>query len=351
MEMILGIILVMVAGMLTGTFMWPMKVIHRLSFEHYWFIGMFSGLLLLPWLIVAFFVPDLGQVIFDVGAKPLLMANFLSAGWGIANVLFGICIIRIGAALAGGILTSLGVSTGVLVPMFFKGSGLFEQAPSILSRPGIIVLIGVGIILAGVVFIAIAGFGREKALIKASPDTKSVKSGTFLSGLIMAIIAGILSSCISLSFVYSQGPVIAAVKSQGASELVANVSVWAMGLMGGVLVNLGYPLWLMAKNRSAKKLFAFSKETAFAAIIGVQLLCGAIMLGRGMVLLGILGASVGFGIQQSLQIIGNQSVGFISGEWRGVNGKPRKILFSAIGIFIIAVVILAYANAIIKGIS
>ncbi len=348
MEMILGIILVMVAGMLTGTFMWPMKVIRRLCFEHYWFIGMFCGLLLLPWLVVAIFVPNVGQVIADIGYKPLLTANILSAGWGIANVLFGICIIRIGAALAGGLLTSLGVSAGVLIPMFFKGSGLFGQAPSILSKPGIIVLIGVGIILAGVVFIAIAGFGREKALVKASPGAKSVKSGTFLSGLIMAIIAGILSSCISLSFVYSQGPVIAAVKSQGAGELVANVSVWAMGLLGGVLVNLLYPLWLMIKNHSGKALFTFSKETVFAAVIGVQLLCGAIMLGRGMVLLGALGASVGFGIQQSLQIMGNQAVGFISGEWRGVHGRPRNILFTAIGIFIVAVIILAFANALMK---
>jgi len=44
---------------------------------------------------------------------------------------------------------------------------------------------------------------------------------------------------------------------------------------------------------------------------------------KGMLLLGTLGASVGFGIQQATQIIGGQGVGFISGEWRGVMGRPR----------------------------
>ena len=45
-------------------------------------------------------------------------------------------------------------------------------------------------------------------------------------------------------------------------------------------------------------------------------------MGEGMLLLGAAGAAVGFGIQQTLQLLGNQAVGFVSGEWRGVGGKP-----------------------------
>ena len=65
------------------------------------------------------------------------------------------------------------------------------------------------------------------------------------------------------------------------------------------------------------------KEVGLAAVIGVNFSIGVAMMGQGMLLLGTLGASVGFGIQQSTQMLGNQGVGFISGEWRGVSGAPR----------------------------
>jgi hypothetical protein len=60
--------------------------------------------------------------------------------------------------------------------------------------------------------------------------------------------------------------------------------------------------------------------------------------------LGALGASVGWGIQQGMQMTGTQLLGFVSGEWRGVHGKPRRQMYLAIGILILAAVVLAYGN-------
>ena len=44
-------------------------------------------------------------------------------------------------------------------------------------------------------------------------------------------------------------------------------------------------------------------------------------MGKGMLLLGVLGASVGFGIQQAMQMTGTQLLGFISG---GAARCPRE---------------------------
>ena len=85
-----------------------------------------------------------------------------------------------------------------------------------------------------------------------------------------------------------------------------------------------------------------------AALIGVQFSLAVLLLGRGMLLLGALGASVGFGIQQATQILGNQGVGFISGEWREVRGAPRKQMFVAIAILLVGVVIMARGNMLAK---
>jgi hypothetical protein len=70
------------------------------------------------------------------------------------------------------------------------------------------------------------------------------------------------------------------------------------------------------------------------------------MLGLGMKILGATGAAVGFGIQQAMQIMGNQGVGFISGEWKGVRGTPRIQMYAAIVILILAIIVFAYAKKI-----
>jgi hypothetical protein len=160
----------------------------------------------------------------------------------------------------------------------------------------------------------------------------------------MAAVAGVISCGIALAFVYGQDPIVAAAKSRGAGELSANVAVWAAGLLGGALVNIAFPAYLMTKNGSWGELARSLYEDVLGAIIGIQFICAIALLGVGMLLLGSLGASVGFGIQQAMQILGNQAVGFASGEWRSVRGAPRAQMFAAVAILLAAVALLGFAN-------
>jgi hypothetical protein len=61
-----------------------------------------------------------------------------------------------------------------------------------------------------------------------------------------------------------------------------------------------------------------------------------------MLLLGALGASVGFGVQQSVQMLGNQAVGFAYGEWR--DSSPVT-MYCAVGLLILAIGILSIGNS------
>ena len=45
---------------------------------------------------------------------------------------------------------------------------------------------------------------------------------------------------------------------------------------------------------------------------------------------------------------GSQAAGFISGEWRGVLGTPRRQMYMAISVLIIAAAIMAYGNTLAK---
>jgi hypothetical protein len=226
--------------------------------------------------------------------------------------------------------------------MVFKGSGLFSEAPDLGSPAGRVVLLGVAVILVGAIIVSIAGFGRQRAM------EKKLLSGSFLGGLIMSIIGGILSCGLSFAFVYSQGPIVEAMKAQGAGDVPANFAVWAVGLLGGALVNIVYPAYLMTRTKTWNVIKESWRETVLAALIGLQFVLAIVLMGRGMLFLGALGASIGFGVQQAMQILGNQGVGFISGEWRGVHGTPRRQMYFAISILIIAVIIMGHGNTLTK---
>ena len=51
MEMALGVLVVAVAGLTMGSGIWPMKLMRLFQFEHWWFIGMLVGLIIIPWTI------------------------------------------------------------------------------------------------------------------------------------------------------------------------------------------------------------------------------------------------------------------------------------------------------------
>lgn len=344
MDMLLGILAVAAGGLIMGSGAWPFKLMRYYQFEHWWFVGMLVGLIVVPWTITLAGCPGVLGSLGELPWRAVLVGNLLAVGWGIANILCGLCFVRIGVALTGAILAGLGVSVGAIVPLVFKGSGRFENSPDLFSSSGIMVIVGVGVMLTGVLVAAAAGFGRDRQLRKVETT-----SGGFWGGLLMAATAGVLSAFLALSFVYSQGPIIEHLgRLQGADlgqgGLVATFGVFAFGLLGGAALNVGYAAYLMTKNRSWPVLACSVKELVLAVIIGVNFGIAATLMGRGMLLLGALGASVGFGIQQAMQMTGNQALGFLSGEWRGVTGKPRLQMYLAIALLIAAACIMGYGN-------
>jgi hypothetical protein len=323
-----GAMIVVLAGLVQGSGAWPMKLMRKFKFEHWWFVSMLVGLVLAPWAITLLLCPHAWDAYRHIDSSTLVKANLFALSWGVANILCGLCFVRIGIALTGGILTGLGVSVGVTLPMIVKGSGLFSEAPNLNSAAGT----------------AMAGFGRDRALRK----DEQRRSGSFLGGLIMVVVAGALSAGISFAFVYSQGPIVSAMKAEGAGEIPANFAVWAIGLLGGALINVTYPAYLMTKNSSWNVLLESWKELGLAVVMGFNFILGVALMGKGMLFLGPLGASVGFGVQQATQMLGSQGVGFASGEWRGIEGRPRHEMYLAIAILIAAALVMAYGNTLTK---
>ena len=350
LETLFGVLVVSLAGLLMGSGAWPFKLMHKFQFEHWWFIGMLVGLIIMPWTIMLLGCPNAIEGLRTIPLGVLIKANLFAAGWGVANVLCGLCFVRIGMALTGAILSGLGVSVGAVVPMVFKGSGLFKNAPDPTSPAGLAVLCGVAVMLIGVVLASLAGFGRDRELKKLQAT-----SGGFLGGFIMTLVAGVLSVGMAFAFIYCQDPIathLSAVHPEGArletGSTIMTFAVFAVGLFGGAIVNIAYAAYRLTRNKSWHVFAASGKEIGLALIIGINFCVATVLMGKGMLLLGPLGGSVGWGIQQAMQMTGGQTVGFISGEWRGVTGKPRYQMYAAIAILIVAAAIMAYGNKLAK---
>lgn len=349
-----GVVMVVVAGLFVGGGGWPIKLFRKYKYEQWGFLGNLITLVAIPWLVTMIGCGGWSKMIAVIGdlvsqpdsLRAVLLGNLIAMGWGVANVLCSLCFVRIGFALTAGILTGLGMSTGVLLPLIFKGSGIFGKSPDITSKPGQVIVAAVMVMLVAVLLVVLAGLGKDRALKKAD-----MKSGgrlenpiDFYTGLTMAVVMGILSCGLALSFVYSQGPISETMKSHGATEWSIGFASLAMGALVAVWMNVLYPAFLMIKNRSWGVLTQSPFDFFLIIVMGLQGIFSFPLMFIGMKYLGSIGASVGFGIQQSMQMIGSQLVGFISGEWHGVHGRPRVQMYLAIAVLIVAVVILAYGK-------
>jgi hypothetical protein len=132
-------------------------------------------------------------------------------------------------------------------------------------------------------------------------------------------------------------------------SITATFAVFAVGLVAGALLNIGYAIHRLNRNKSWHVLLRSGREFMLAIVIGINFSLAVTLMGKGMLLLGALGASIGWGIQQAMQMTGGQLLGFASGEWHGVHGTPRRRMYLAIALLIAAGVILAYGNTLTKG--
>lgn len=344
----IGLAVTTLSGLVMGTSPWPLKLMRHFKYEHFAFVSMLFALLVLPWAVTLSLCPDAVAAYRSLPVALLLKSNLFSLAWGIAQVLALLCFVRIGVSLTYGILCAIGACVGVITPMIFKASGAFANAPGLDSKAGRTVLVGVAVMVVGVFLASLAGFGREKAQRSAAPEAAG-RGGGFGLGLAMVVAAGVLSAGWGFAFAYSQGPIIEAMKAHGATDFGASVAVWAVALFGAAVVNTLYPAYLLTRNRSWNVLWAHPREIGLALAYGLLFFIPSVLLGKGMLLLGALGASVGFGVVQGTLILGGQALGFLSGEWRGITGKPRLHIYLAIVVLLVSMAILALGNSLAGG--
>jgi hypothetical protein len=95
-----GIVLILIAGVMAGDCMLPLKFSQRWKWENTWLVFSLVSLVALPWALALIFVNHPFQTYSSLTASQFAVPILFGAGWGIAQVLFGVSIERLGLALA-----------------------------------------------------------------------------------------------------------------------------------------------------------------------------------------------------------------------------------------------------------
>jgi L-rhamnose-H+ transport protein len=323
---VLGIGLTVLGGVLVGNCMLPLKRIRTWPWECTWLIFSVVSLVLVPWAIAWLMLPNWPSMYLSINGSEILPCFLFGIGWGIAQVLFGIAVVRLGMALGFTLVVGLGTVFGTLIPFFAR------QEAGLMSRNSIMLLSGCLLMVIGVSLSGWAGKMREL------PTVGSARSG-YRWGLVIAVVSGVLSSMLNLSFSFGQ-PLSEAAMRHGAAPSVAVLAVWPVALAGGFLPNLGYTGYLLVHNRTLGKMRTVYPDLFLSLLMGLLWIVAVLIYGLAANQLGRLGDSAGWAIYQITMVLTASVTGVLTGEWKGATRK-------SIGVFTLGIVSLVAAITIV----
>lgn len=329
-----GGLLLVLAGLMNGSFALPMKRMPRWKWENIWLLWAMLALLFMPLLLVSLSVPRYWTGLGEVPAASLLLVIAYGAAWGIAQVLFGLSVSAIGMALTFSLVLGISAALGALVPF------LRMHAELLRTSTGAFLFAGLAVLVAGMVLCARAGILRERAAGRV------LGSIPIRLGLVLAILSGVLASSMNVGFTYATDLSTMAARHRASSVGIA-AAVWFPLLAGGAIPNLLYTAYLLRKNRTAG-LYGGPESATYlflTACMAALWFASTTLYGIASGLLGSLGAILGWPTFMSIVVVVASAIGWITGEWRGSGTRPLRLQLAGLSMLVAAVFLFSKAVA------
>jgi L-rhamnose-H+ transport protein len=335
-DLAIGLLLVLLAALLQGTFVLPMTLVRQWSWEHTWATFSLLGMLVFNWIITLLFVPNILAVYAASPRRDLTVLALFGLGWGVGAVLFGLGMDGLGMALGYPIIMGLIASLGALIPLLV----FFPQ--TLFTPKGLVLLAGTALVIFGIVLCSVGGSRR------APSEGKSTKrsSRAFQVGLVIAILAGILSCLPNVGMAFA-GNLIRSAVALGVSQASSGNTVWALLFTLGCVANLAYCLSLMISKHSLGQFWnrEAPRNLGLSALMALMWIGSFYLYGAGAARLGRWGAVVGWPLFISLSIVVGNLWGLWRGEWQGAPNAARRLLNQGLLVLIVAVVTVALSNS------
>jgi L-rhamnose-H+ transport protein len=336
LNILAGAGLVLVGGILQGLFPVPMKFVRKWNYENIWLVFALSGLVVFPWFLTAFTVPHLGEVYHLTSTHSMVAISGFGLCWGIGATLTGLGLSMLGIGLGFAIILGLSASVGSLVPL------LVLTPEKAVTSQGHLYFLGTAVMLVGIGVASRAGSLRDQIRKPADNERGVTVKGSFLTGLVVAITAGLLSSMLNFSYAFGTEALSRAHHLGVSPAWMANV-VAAPATSGGFVANFLYCAYLLRKNSTLKDFWVpqLRRNWLYGAAMGSLWFGGLAVYGLGIYRMGDFGTVVGWPLLMGAIILTSNAAGFISGEWAGTGATVRTYLGAGMAIILLALWILA----------
>jgi L-rhamnose-H+ transport protein len=338
-ELVIGLLIIAVGSFGQSSSYVPVNKVKNWSWECFWLAqGIFAWLLF-----------PLGGAILALPSGVPLLDVWSAAGdgawkamgfgvlWGIGGLTFGLSMRYLGVALGQSLALGTCSVFGTLVPAILKGDNLF-------SGNGLILLICVGIAIAGIAVIGYAGALKSQH-VPEEEKRKAVKDFALKKGVLIALLAGIMSACFNLGL-EAGAPIKAHLATLGANELLVLCPVILLVTTGGFITNAGYCIYQNYKNKTFKDYISISSANwvnnllfcALAGLLWYSQFFG-LSIGQSFFEPGSIMMAFSWSILMSLNVIFSNFWGIILKEWKGLGQKTIVVLITGLAVLIISIVL------------
>lgn len=337
MNTIIGLSIIAIGSFGQSSYYVPIKKIKNWSWESFWLSQGFFAWLLFPLLGALLAIPD-GYSLFELYST-VSGGIWKSVGygmlWGIGGLTFGLSLRYLGIALGQSLALGTCSAFGTIIPALLKGENLFKG-------DGLILLTGVCIAIAGIAVIGYAGSLKSKNMPEEE-KRKAVKEFALKKGLIIAVLAGVMSACFNLGL-ESGADIKAKVIASGAKELLALNPVILLVAFGGLITNACYCLFQNYRNKTFTDYTKSSGKVwinnlFFITLAGLLWYSAFFGLGAGQSFFEKDSVMMAFSwsILMSLNVLFSNFWGIVLKEWKGAGLKTVIVLTAGLAVLIISI--------------
>ncbi len=251
----IGVVYHWLGGLASGSFYVPYRGVKRWAWETYWLAGGFFSWIIAPWILGMLMTKDLLRVLHEAPASAVFWAFFFGLLWGVGGLTFGLTMRYLGLSLGMAVVLGLCAAFGTLMPPIFRGVFISEVVGSTSGR---VILLGIGVCLAGITAAGLAGISKERVM---SPEQQraAIEEFDLRKGIGVAILSGVMSACFAYGLAAGD-PIKALTLQHGTAVLWQGLPVLVVVLIGGFTTNFIWCLILLIRNKTGHQFFTTSAD-------------------------------------------------------------------------------------------
>jgi L-rhamnose-H+ transport protein len=348
---LVGVVFHWLGGASAASFYVPYKRLRQWSWEVYWLVGGAVAWVIGPWVFAAFRTHDLAGVLHAAPTSTLFWCYFWGAMWGLGSIAFGLTMRYLGLSL--GMAVALGLTTviGTMGPPIFRGR-VGELA---LTSSGQATFLGIALAVAGILIVARAGQRKDREL-GPSATASALDEFDLRRGLLLAVFAGIFSSCFAFGLDAGE-PIRKLTVAAGTSQLAQGLPVLCVVLAGGFTTNALWCVGMIIRNRSAGEFAGRAagsgirsatptpllRNYSLCALAGILWYLQFFFYTMGESQMGRFGFS-SWTLHMASIILFSTLWGFALGEWLRSSHRTRAVVWIGIATLVSATVVIGAGN-------